>query len=257
MTALRQELGLDEPVVVRYLRYVAGIVLRGDLGRSMISDRPVSALILERLPFTLALALASIALSGLAGFVLGWLAVRHVGAFWDTALMALAALGAALPSFWIALLLIMAFALRLDWLPVVGADSPKHLILPAVTLSLPSAAVLARLVRSSLLDVIGADFVRTAYAKGLVRSQQCGGMSCATPPFPSSHCWPYSWLSARRRLHCRDHLRLAWSGPPDRPSHFRPRHPVVLGATLMIAAVYISLNLIADLCQAWLDAHRR
>jgi ABC-type dipeptide/oligopeptide/nickel transport system permease component len=254
LTALRQELGLDEPVVVRYLRYVAGIVLRGDLGRSMISDRPVSALILERLPLTLALALASIALSGLAGFVLGWLAVRHVGAFWDTALMALAALGAALPSFWIALLLIMAFALRLDWLPVVGADSPKHLILPAVTLSLPSAAVLARLVRSSLLDVIGADFVRTAYAKGLVRSQVMWRhvLRNAAIPIVTLLALQLGYLLGGAFI---VETIFAWPGLGRLTVQaiFDRDYPVVLGATLMIAAVYIALNLIADLCQAWLD----
>ena len=92
-----------------------------------------------------------------------------------------AALGLAVPAFWVGLLLIMLFSLKLHWLPVVGAESLLHLILPAVTLALPTAAVVARLVRSGLLDVLGADYMRTARAKGFSAAEWCGATCCATP----------------------------------------------------------------------------
>ena len=254
LAALRQELGLDQPVVMRYVRYVAGIIAHGDLGRSMISDRDVAQLILERLPYTVVLALTSIALAAAVGLVLGWTAVCNVGAWWDTALMGIAALGAAMPTFWVALLLIMAFSLRLGWLPVVGADSPKHLILPAVTLALPSAAVLARLVRSSLLDVIGADFVRTAYAKGLVRSQVMWRhvMRNAAIPVITLLALQLGYLLGGAFI---IETIFGWPGLGRLTVQaiFDRDFPVVLGATLTIAAVYIVLNFIADLLQAWLD----
>ncbi len=254
LAELRQELGLDQPVFVRYARYVLGIVTRGDLGRSLLSDRDVAQLILERLPYTIVLALTSVALAAITGVTLGWLAVRNVGKFWDTALMSVAALGAALPTFWVALLLIMAFSLRLDWLPVVGANSAKHLILPAVTLALPSAAVLARLVRSSLLDVIGADFVRTAYAKGLVQSQVMWRhvMRNAAIPVVTLLALQLGYLLGGAFI---VETIFGWPGLGRLTVQaiFDRDFPVVLGATLMIAAIYIVLNFVADLCQAWLD----
>ncbi len=254
LAELRQELGLNQPVVVRYARYVLGIVTRGDLGRSLLSNRDVTQLILERLPYTIALALTSVALATATGVTLGWLAVRNVGKFWDTVLMSVAALGAALPTFWVALLLIMAFSLRLGWLPVVGADSAKHLILPAVTLALPSAAVLARLVRSSLLDVIGADFVRTAYAKGLVQSQVMWRhvMRNAAIPVVTLLALQLGYLLGGAFI---VETIFGWPGLGRLTVQaiFDRDFPVVLGATLMIAAIYIVLNFVTDLCQAWLD----
>ena len=254
LAELRQKLGLDQPVLVRYVRYVSGVLLRGDFGRSMISDRQVTALLLERLPYTMLLALSAILLAGAVGFALGWLAVSAVGTSWDTALMAVAALAAALPTFWVALLLIMIFSLRLGWLPVVGAESLKHLVLPAVTLALPSSAVLARLVRSSLLDVVGADFVRTAYAKGLVRKQVMWRhvLRNAAIPIVTLLALQLGYLLGGAFI---VETIFGWPGLGRLTVQaiFDRDYPVVLGATLMIAAVYIVLNFIADLAQAWLD----
>jgi len=254
LAELRAELGLDQPVLLRYARYVSGVVLRGDFGRSMISDRSVTALLLERLPYTVLLALSAILLASVVGFGLGWLAVSAVGTSWDTALMAVAALAAALPTFWVALLLIMTFSLRLGWLPVVGAESLKHLVLPAVTLALPSSAVLARLVRSSLLDVVGADFVRTAYAKGLVRKQVMWGhvLRNAAIPIVTLLALQLGYLLGGAFI---VETIFGWPGLGRLTVQaiFDRDYPVVLGATLMIAAIYIVLNLFADLAQAWLD----
>ncbi|RIK44259.1 MAG: hypothetical protein DCC57_17310, partial [Chloroflexi bacterium] len=154
-------------LLVRYANFLRELVTTGSLGTSLVSGRPVAALLAERLPYTILLALAATALAAGAGLAVGILAGTRPGTWADTALMALVNLGLALPTFWVALLLILFFSLRLRWLPVVGAGTPLHLVLPAVTLALPTAAVVARLMRSSLVDVIGADFVRTAAGKGL------------------------------------------------------------------------------------------
>jgi peptide/nickel transport system permease protein len=252
--AVRVELGLDQPLLVRYGSFLANLTLRGDLGRSLISNRPVTELILERLPYTLVLALAAITLAALIGALLGGAAAIRSGTVWDTLLMIGAALGLALPTFWSALLLMMLFALRLHWLPVVGAESWQHLVLPTITLALPTAATVARLTRSSVLDVLGADYVRTAHAKGLLPRQVL-----------HRHVVRNSLIPAMTMLGL--HLGyliggafvvetiFGWPGVGRLivQAIFDRDYPVVMGATLVIAALYISITLFVDLAHGWLD----
>jgi ABC-type dipeptide/oligopeptide/nickel transport system permease component len=252
--AIRAELGLDQPIIVRYIRYMASLIMHGDLGQSMVSDRHVGTLIVERLPYTAALALLSLFLATGTGFVLGYAAARNAGTHWDAMLMALASLGTALPSFWIALLLIMLFSVRLRWLPVVGADTPAHIILPAITLALPTAAATARLVRSSLLDVIGSDYVRTAHAKGLgtARIMQRHVLRNAAIPVITLLGLQLGYLLGGAFI---IETIFGWPGLGRLTIQaiFDRDFPVVLGATLMIAAIYVFLNFSVDALQAWLD----
>jgi ABC-type dipeptide/oligopeptide/nickel transport system permease component len=254
LQTVRAELGLDQPLLVRYGAFLANLTLRGDLGRSLISNRPVAELVLERLPYTLVLAFAAISLAALIGALLGGAAAIRSGSVWDTLLMSGAALGLALPTFWSALLLIMLFALRLHWLPVVGAESWQHLVLPTVTLALPTAAAVARLMRSSLLDVLGADYVRTAHAKGLVPRQVLHRHVVRNSLIP---------VVTVLGLHL-GHLIggafvvetiFGWPGLGRMivQSIFDRDYPVVMGATLVIAAMYICINLLVDLAHGWLD----
>jgi ABC-type dipeptide/oligopeptide/nickel transport system permease component len=163
-------MGLDAPLPVRYLRFLAGVVTRGDLGQSLISGRPVAGLVIERFAYTVELALLAVLGALVVGLAAGLAAAARPGGRLDFVLMAVTGLGISLPVYWVALLLMLVFSLRLHWLPAVGAGSPAHLVLPAVTLALPTAAAIARLVRANVLDVRGADYVRTAAAKGLPAS---------------------------------------------------------------------------------------
>jgi ABC-type dipeptide/oligopeptide/nickel transport system permease component len=163
---LRHELGLDAPLPVQYVRYV-GHALHGDLGASIRSQRPVVDEIADRFPATLQLTVAAMAVAIVLGVGVGTLAAASRSRLLEGALMLGATLGVSLPTFWVGLLLIDVFALQLRWFPVLGSTGLRGLVLPAVTLALPAAAVLARVTRAGLVDVLGQDYIRTARAKGL------------------------------------------------------------------------------------------
>lgn len=163
---MRTKLGLDQPAPQRYLDWLADAV-RGDLGVSYRSGQPVAAEIARRLPATLALAGASLALAVLIGLPLGILAAIRSGSRWDSASRLLALLGATTPTYVLSLLLVLVFAAQLQVLPAFGSGTAAHLVLPAVALSAAPLAQIARLTRASLLEVRRQDYLRTAAAKGL------------------------------------------------------------------------------------------
>lgn len=251
---LRAEMGLDQPVMLRYAFFLRDLFSSGDLGNSLISGRPVRDLLAERLPYTVLLALTAVGLAAGVGGLLGLLAARRPGTLADTAIMTTANLGIALPSFWVALLFILLFSLRLRWLPVFGADTPRHLILPAVTLALPTVAVVARLVRASLLDVQNADFVRTAHAKGLTGRiiLRRHILRNALIPIVTVLGMHLGYLLGGAFI---VETIFAWPGLGRLTVQaiFDRDLPVVLGATLTIAAIYVLINLSVDLLHAWLD----
>jgi ABC-type dipeptide/oligopeptide/nickel transport system permease component len=254
LDTVRQEMGLDLPLPARYLRFMSGLLTRGDLGRSLITNLQVSEMIGERLPYTMLLATVSTLLAATAGIAIGLAAALRAGSFLDTSIMGITSLGLALPSFWSALLLIMFFSLRLGWLPVVGAGTPKHLVLPVVTLALPTSAVMARMMRSSLLDQMGAAYVWTARSKGLpprlvllrhlVRNSlipvitllglHLGHLLGGAFIVETIFAWPGLGRLAVQAIFDRD-------------------IPVVMGAALTVAAIYLVINLVVDLLSSWLD----
>jgi ABC-type dipeptide/oligopeptide/nickel transport system permease component len=254
LAAVRHEMGLDRPLVARYLEFVAGWLTRGDLGESLVGGRPVAALLAERLPYTVVLALSATLLATCVGVAAGIVAGYRAGSWLDTAIMSGVNLGMALPTFWIALLLILVFSLRLRWLPVVGAGTPLHLVLPTITLALPTAAVVARLVRSSIADVIGADFVRTAHAKGLPRRHVLRRhvLRNSLVPVVTMLGLHLGYLLGGAFI---VETVFGWPGLGRLTVQaiFDRDLPVVLGATLTIAAMYILLNLAVDILLAWLD----
>ena len=178
LRALRAELGLDLPAPVRYLNWL-GEVLQGDLGRSYTYDTPVQELLLNRLELSLPLAMLAILLSTGIAIPLGVFAASRHRKVADTGIMGFAQLGVAVPNFWFAILLILLFSVKLGWFSAggfAGWDAGwfpafKSLVLPAVALALPQAAILARVTRSSVLETVQEDYIRTARAKGLSRSQ--------------------------------------------------------------------------------------
>ncbi|SNS07278.1 ABC transporter permease [Antarctobacter heliothermus] len=168
LEAIRVRLGLDQPIWTQYLMYLERLV-QGDLGRSIVGDQPVLDVLLTRFPATLALTVSSLFIAIVVGMSLGFLAAYKRGTWVDVGAMVLAIVGVSMPHFWLGLLLLFLFALQLQWLPVAGGDW-RSLILPALTLGLANAAVLARLTRSAMIDIFDQDFIRTARAKGLPRS---------------------------------------------------------------------------------------
>ncbi|WP_347267378.1 ABC transporter permease [Paracoccus sp. (in: a-proteobacteria)] len=177
VAALRQQMGLDLPLPLRYLRWLGG-VLSGDLGHSFTYKTPVAGMILDRMQVSLPLALLALALAALVALPIGIFAAGRRGTAGDTVVMGATQIGIALPNFWFAMLLVLLFAVNLRLLPAGGfpgwgqpGAALKSLILPAVALALPQAAILARVLRSSLVETLGQDYVRTARAKGLSQAQ--------------------------------------------------------------------------------------
>ncbi|MCO6451959.1 MAG: ABC transporter permease [Caldilineales bacterium] len=254
LAAVRSELGLDLPWFDRYLGFMAGVVLHGDLGKSLISGRPVTTLIGERLPHTTLLALAALGLAVLLGGTGGLLAASRPGGYLDLGITSLATLGMSIPTFWAAVLLVLVFSLRLRWLPVAGAGTPEHFVLPVICLALPFVAVIARMVRASVLDVKHADYVRTARAKGLRSGQtwrrhilrnglipvitvlglHAGNLLGGAIVIETIFAWPGLG-------------RLTVQGILDND------FPTVLGAVLFIAVMYQVVNLAVDVMHALLD----
>jgi peptide/nickel transport system permease protein/oligopeptide transport system permease protein len=163
---LRAELHVDDPLPQRFAHYVSRVAV-GDLGRSNITNRPITQDIRERFPKTLQLAGAAMLLATVLGITLGVLSARRPGGLADRFALGLAYLGISFPVYWVGLLLILLFAVTLRWLPPSGYGSLRFLVLPALTLGMRSIAFLARMTRSAMLEALNADFVRTARAKGL------------------------------------------------------------------------------------------
>ncbi|HSC71538.1 MAG TPA: ABC transporter permease, partial [Candidatus Methylomirabilis sp.] len=163
---VRQALGLDKPLLVRYVQYL-GNLARGDLGRSIREGRPVSQELHDVWPATLELTLAALVIAVVAGVLAGVVSAVWPNSFFDGVVRLASLFGLSMPVFWTGLSLIVLFSLWLQWLPVGGMGSMRHLILPATTLALPSLAMVARMTRSSVLEVLREDYIRTARAKGV------------------------------------------------------------------------------------------
>lgn len=164
--AVRVQLGLDQPIHIQYIKYVGGL-LRGDLGMSLRTKRPVLTEVAARYGNTMALTFASLVWSTIVGVILGVWSGKNRGKWQDFSGMTLAVSGISLPNFWIGFLLIMLFSVKLRWFPTTGVGSWKNLVLPAIALGTSIAAIIARFTRSSIVEVLKEDYIRTARAKGL------------------------------------------------------------------------------------------
>jgi len=169
LDSVREQFGLDQPLWVQYLSFIASLV-HGELGQSFYYRTPVLELYLQRLPNSLLLALAAMAFSLLIGIPSGILAAVRVGRFWDRAGKVFALLGLSVPSFWIGLVMILFFSVYLEWLPSSGSGTALHLIMPAFALGWYFAAAHMRLTRSSMLEVLGSEYIKLARLKGLPES---------------------------------------------------------------------------------------
>ena len=163
---LTRELGLDQPLIIQFFMYLAGL-LRGDLGTSYITSRPVFGEVMRALPHTIELTLWSVTFGLVMAIPLGVIAAMKQYSLMDSISMIITLVGAAIPNFWFGLLLMLLFALNLGWLPSSGTGTFRHMILPAITLGTTNAAIIARMTRSSMLEVIRQDYIRTAKSKGV------------------------------------------------------------------------------------------
>ncbi len=254
--AVRVALGLDQPIWVQYGLYLSRL-LEGDLGRSIVGNQPVLDILLTRFPPTLLLATTSLAIAVVIGLSLGFLAAYKRGTIIDVGAMIIAILGVSIPHFWLGLLLLFFFALQLGWLPVAGSDW-KSLILPALTLGLANAAVLARLTRSAMIDIFDQDFVRTARAKGLPKSIVLyrHALRAGLVPIVSMMGLQFAYMMGGAIV---VENVFAWNGVGRLAIEavFARDYPLIQGFILFFATVVVLVSLIIDLLYAALDPRIR
>ena len=250
---LRAELRLDDPLPVQFGHYLWGVV-RGDLGRSYITRRPIARDLAERFPKTAQLALAAMVFAALSGITLGVVAAARPGGVVDRFAMLLSYLGVSFPVYWVGLLLIMLFAVTLRWLPASGSGGLAYLILPALTLGMRSVAFLARMTRGAMLDVLSSDFIRTARAKGLSELAVVGRHAFRNALIP---------VITVLGLDVGNYLTgslltetiFAWPGVGRYVLAAIERRdlPAIQGSILFMSVVFVLVNLLTDLLYAKAD----
>ena len=250
---LREEMGLNDPVLVQYARYIFNL-LQGDMGESYNSGLKCNVEIFARFPNTLHLTICAISLAVILALPIGILAAVKQNSLFDGASMFIALIGLSMPVFWLGLLLILFFSLRLGWFPSSGADGWKSLVLPTVTLGFQQMASIARVTRSSMLEVIRADYIRTARAKGVAESKvitkhalknaliptvtvvglQFGGMLGGSVMTESVYAWPGVGRLMVQSINKRD-------------------IPMVLGCVIMFSLTSSVVNLLVDVLYGFID----
>ncbi len=254
---LRHELGLDDPIYVQYARFL-GNALRGDLGRSLVSRHQVLDEILSQFPATAELALASMAIAVIVGVTLGVLAAIRQNSWLDTLSMFVALLGVSMPGFWLGLMLIFFFSLRLGWFPATGQGGPERLILPATALGIGAAAIIARLTRSSMVEVLRQEYVTTARAKGLAEHVVIlrHALQNALIPVVTMVGLQFGYLLAGAVIIETVFARQG-IGRLIITSILAKDFPLVQGAVLFTACLYVLVNLLVDISYAVLDPRIR
>jgi len=250
---LRDYLGLDKPLPVRYADYVRRLVT-GDLGRSIQQNRPVVDELADAWPATLQLTVAALVIAAAVGVSAGVVSAAWPNSFFDAVARLGSLFGLSMPVFWTGLVLIVVFALWLPWLPVGGVGSPSHLVLPAITLAMPSVAMVARMTRSSVLEVLREDYVRTARAKGVAErlvvakhafrnaaipiltllGLQAGQLMGGAVLTETVFAWPGLGRLMVKAIFARDYVLLQ-------------------GAVLIFALAFVVINLAVDLAYGALD----
>ncbi|SHG61827.1 peptide/nickel transport system permease protein [Kaistia soli DSM 19436] len=254
--AIRHGLGLDQPIYVQYASYLWRLA-HGDLGYTIRGHQPVLDVILQRLPNTLALAAAAMVVAIAIGLPVGFMAAWRRGSWLDTALMAGAIAGISIPGFWLGLLLLLVFAVDLGWFPVSGTG-PANLVLPAVTLGLSNAAVIARMTRSSMIDTMRQDFVRTAEAKGLPKATilRRHVLRAGLVPIVTMIGLQFAFMMGGAIV---VENIFSWNGVGRMAIEaiFQRDYPVIQGFILAFATVVVAVSLIVDVIYALVDPRIR
>jgi peptide/nickel transport system permease protein len=257
VTATRHALGFDRPLYEQFGRYVTRAA-QGDLGVSLRSSRPVATLIRERLPATVELTLAALLIAVAVAVPAGIVSAVRRGSLVDRVAMVGAVAGQAMPIFWLALLLITLFGVYLRWLPVFGRGSLAHLVLPAVSLSTVILGRLARLVRSSMLEVLGQDYVRTARAKGVGEPRVLAAHALKNAAIPIVTLLGLQFAQLLGGAVVTETI-FAWPGIGRLvvEAIFNRDFPVIQGVVLVVSLIFVSVNLLVDLAYAALDPRIR
>ncbi len=244
---IRERLGFNDPLVVQYGRFM-GDAARGDFGNSTREQRPAMEVVVERLPATVQLGVVALVLSLAIGVPLGVLAATRHGSIWDKVASLIAVAGQAIPGFWLGLLLMLLFAVRLGWLPTSGRGGVQHMIMPAITLAAFSTARYARLARSTMLDVLNQDYIRTAQAKGLAGRSVVWGHAFKNASIPLI---TMTGLEIGRLLEGAVIIEqvFAWPGIGwvTVQALLNRDFAVVMAAVVLFAVMYTLANLLTDL----------
>jgi peptide/nickel transport system permease protein len=255
--ALRADLGLERPLMTQYLSYLGGLA-RGDLGKSFTQRQPVAAVIAQRAPATLTLAASGLAVALLVSFPVGILAATRKDTIWDRGTLVASLVAASMPRFWLGPVLVLLLSVHLRWFPVSGREGWQSLILPAVTLGTALAAILSRMLRSSLLEVLQSDYLRAARARGVSEAKvicvhalrnaclpvitllglQIGSLLSGAVITEAVFAWPGLGSLLLYAIQGRD-------------------YPLIQGCVLVISLAYVGANLLADLLQRWADPRMR
>jgi ABC-type dipeptide/oligopeptide/nickel transport system permease component len=254
---IRNRLGLDQPLPAQYARWVSAIA-RGDLGESIRSGTPVLEVLPERYLNTIRLTVASMVLAMVVGFVAGLVAAARPGSILDVLTTAVAVAGLSIPPFWLGLILILVFSVQLGWLPAGGGDSWRHLILPAISLGAATAALIARMVRSSLLEVIRTDYVRTGRAKGLREGALLIGHALPNALIPTVTVLglQFGTLLAGAVI---TEVVFSWPGIGSLlvTSILNRDFPIVQATLLVVSLTFLLVNLVTDLLYSRIDPRIR
>lgn len=254
---LREAWGLNKPIYIQYFYWLSHFI-QGDFGTSIIHRQPVSDLIFSRLPFTIELTLTSLIIAYIIGIPIGVVAALKRGSWIDYLAMGFAIFFYSMPGFWLGLMLMLLFGLYLKWLPLSGYSGPESLILPALTLALPSIAMIARLIRSEMLEVLTEDYVRTAWAKGLPSRTVIfrHAFKNALIPVIVMFFLQLPWLIGGAVV---IETVFAWPGMGRLlyKSIVRQDYPVVQAIILIIAILTVISNILGDIVSAILDPRIR
>lgn len=254
---IRVQLGLDKHPITQYFIFIKNLS-RGDLGTSSRTGLPVTREIMARLPNTLLLALASMLVATILGVLTGIIAGVKQNSKFDYLSMLVALFGLSMPVFWLGLMLMLLFSIKLGWFPAVGAESAKHLVLPAITLGANSTAIIARMTRSSMLEVIRLDYIRTARAKGLTEKLVISrhALKNALIPVVTVIGLQTGTLMGGAVL---TEIVFAWPGIGRLlvEAILSRDYPVVQGVVLVVATMFIFINLIVDILYSYLDPRIR
>jgi len=250
---MRHKFGLDKPLPTQFVDYVAGVA-HGDLGFSITAQQPVSTLIEAHYPYTVVLTLTSLSIAIIIGVVTGIVSALRKDSILDLTSMIFALAGLSMPSFWLGLLLIYVFAVDLHWFPVLGSMSPKGLVLPSVTLGVIASAVIARLVRSTMIDVLNDDYIRTARAKGLIETRVVvqHALRNALIPIVTIIGLQFGGLLSGAFI---VEVVFAWHGIGELAiiSLQHRDFPLIQGIVLVVATTYVLVNLAVDVLYAVID----
>lgn len=263
---LEKEMGIDKPIYVQFQRWFFKL-LRGDLGESIFFDRPVLDLIMGAMGPSLLLAVLSLGISLVIGICAGVLAAVKRNSWIDQLSLTSALLGASIPSFWLGLTLILLFSVKIQIFPTSGYQSIldsgditniKYLILPALALGLPSSALITRLTRSAMLDVLGKDYVNTARAKGLRERSVILKHALRNATIPVVTVTSFTFMNILSRAVVTESIfRIPGLGSLIVTSIMRRDYPTIQGILLVIAGMYIAVNLITDLTYTLIDPRIR